>query len=312
MNLPPSGEQWEIRYGSGADSACATVVEVGGGLREYEVGGIAILDPFPLDAVCDGAHNMPLVPWPNRIRDGRYSFAGRDYQLDLSEPAQHNAIHGFGRWRNWTLRKREGNRIVAGLLLHPQPGYPFTLDVAVEYALDKAGLTVRTTASNLGDESCPYGCGQHPYLSCGTERIDELTLELDAAKWLPTDAQQIPTGTEAVADSPYDFRGGRTIGEQKIDYAFTDLARDADGKAWARVTSPGWQTRRPMGGRTLSLPRNLHRRHACSRAPATRTRRRTDELRTERFRERRRSDSPGARRVGHHRLGHRRRLNGRR
>ncbi|MGH8225128.1 MAG: aldose 1-epimerase family protein, partial [Gammaproteobacteria bacterium] len=76
MNLPPSGEQWEIRYGSGADAARATVVEVGGGLREYETGGTAVLNPFPLEAICDGAHNMPLVPWPNRIRDGRYSFDG--------------------------------------------------------------------------------------------------------------------------------------------------------------------------------------------------------------------------------------------
>src|SRR5699024_10340835 len=70
MSVHPSGEQWEITHGN----ARATVVEVGGGIREYARDGIDILDPFPLDAMCDGAHNMPLVPWPNRIEAGRYTF----------------------------------------------------------------------------------------------------------------------------------------------------------------------------------------------------------------------------------------------
>lgn len=234
MSVHPSGEQWTIEHGY----AHATVVEVGGGLREYVRDGIDVLDPFPLDAMCDGAHNMPLVPWPNRIQNGRYSFDGEDYQVALTEPAQNNAIHGFGRWSSWTLREQEANRAVVGLRIYPRTGYPFTVDIAVEYTLDENGLTTRTTARNLGDNPCPYGCGQHPYLRCDTDTIDELELTLDAAKWLPTDEQQIPTGTEPVQGSDYDFRGGRKIGAQKIDYAFTDLARDGDGCAWARVKSP--------------------------------------------------------------------------
>lgn len=236
--IAPSGKQWTIRWNGKSGAAHATVVEVGGGLRECELGGLAVLDPFPLDAICDGAHNMPLVPWPNRIHDGRYSFGGSDYQLALTEPALHNAIHGFLRWRNWMLREREENRIVVATVLHPQPGYPFTLDVAVTYTLDEGGLTTRITATNLGKRTCPYGCGQHPYLTCGTETIDSLSLQLDAAKWLLTDAQQIPTGAEAVAGSTCDFRDGRIIGAQQLDCAFTDLARDAQGRAWAHVTSP--------------------------------------------------------------------------
>ncbi|MGH8161795.1 MAG: aldose 1-epimerase family protein [Gammaproteobacteria bacterium] len=234
MPVPPSGEQWEIRHGN----ARATVVEVGGGLREYVRDGIDVLDPFPLDAMCDGAHNMPLVPWPNRIRDGRYRFDGEDYQVAITEPSQHNAIHGFGRWSNWTAREHEENRIVVGLRIYPQTGYPFIVDVAAEYTLDESGLTTRTTAHNLGDKPCPYGCGQHPYLRCDTDTIDELELTLDAAKWLPTDKQQIPTGTEPVQGSDYDFRNGRKLGDQKIDYAYTELARDGEGRAWARVKSP--------------------------------------------------------------------------
>lgn len=46
--------------------------------------------------------------------------------------------------------------------LHPLKGYPFLLDVQVEYTISEAGLTVTTTATNLGDGPCPYGAGQHP------------------------------------------------------------------------------------------------------------------------------------------------------
>src|SRR5690625_4521944 len=233
MALPPSGDQWEITHGN----ARATIVEVGGGLREYILDNIDVLDPFPLDAMCDGAHNMPLVPWPNRIEAGRYNFDGKDYQVALTEPSQNNAIHGFGRWSNWVLREHDGNRAVVGFRIHPQTGYPFLVDTSVEYTLDDNGLTTRITAKNLGETAAPWACGQHPYLRCDTDTIDTLEVELKAGKWLPTDKRQIPTGKEPVAGSDYDFRHWRKLGDQKIDYAFNDLERDADGRAWARVRS---------------------------------------------------------------------------
>jgi aldose 1-epimerase len=234
MALPPSGEQWTIAH----DKAQATIVEVGGGIREYRLDGIDVLDPFPVEAMCDGAHNMPLVPWPNRISKGRYRFDGEDYQVALTEPAQNNAIHGFGRWANWVLREHDANRIVVGLRIPPQTGYPFLVDVSVEYTLDDTGLTTRITGHNLGENAAPWACGQHPYLRCDTDTIDALEVELKAAKWLPTDTDQIPTGKEPVEGSDYDFRTWRKLGHQKIDYAFNELERDEAGRAWARVRAP--------------------------------------------------------------------------
>ncbi|MDN5864571.1 MAG: aldose epimerase, partial [Gammaproteobacteria bacterium] len=142
-----------------------------------------------------------------------------------------------GRWSNWRLHEQEDNRLVVGLRIAPQTGYPFLVDVAVEYRLDDEGLTTRTTAHNLGESACPWACGQHPYLRCDTGTIDELELELKAEQWLPTDEEQIPTGTEPVSGSDLDFRNWRRLGDQKIDYAFTGLARDHAGRAWARVRS---------------------------------------------------------------------------
>jgi aldose 1-epimerase len=236
---PPSGVQFEIVHGEQR----ATIVEVGGGIRAYSAGGRDVLDPYPLDAMCDGAHGAPLIPWPNRLAHGSYSFDGVDYQLAITEPERGNAIHGLLRWRGWRATEREPDRVVMGIRLHPMAGYPFTLDVRVSYALAADGLTVTTSATNVGDHACPYGEGQHPYLSAGGGLIDDCRLELPAATRVLVDEQRmLPQGREPVAGTDADFREPRRIGEQQIDVPYTDLDRRPDGVATARLTGPDGAT----------------------------------------------------------------------
>jgi aldose 1-epimerase len=229
---PPSGAQYELAAGDYR----ATVVEVGGGVRSCTYNGRPVLDPYPFDAMCDGAHGTPLIPWPNRLADGRYRFDGADYQVALTEPEKHNAIHGFLCWRAWQAREQASDRIIMATRLYPLPGYPFMLDVEVEYLLTDGGLTARTTATNIGEAACPYACGQHPYLSPGAGLIDDCELELAAGTRITTSAdRQLPTGREPVAGTPFDFRLRRHLGHLPVDYAFTDLTRDAGGRAWVRL-----------------------------------------------------------------------------
>lgn len=226
--LAPSGRQFEIGFGEQR----ATIVEVGGGIRAYRDGQRDVLHPYAVDAMCDGAHGAPLIPWPNRLRDGRYSFDGADYHVALTEPEKHNAIHGLLLWRPWQAIRHDADRVTMATTLHPMQGYPFALDVQVDYTLDADGLTVRTTAANVGEKPAPYGCGQHPYLSPGAGDINGCTLTVDASTRILTDAErQLPTGTEPVAGTDFDFRTGRTIGDLQVDFAFTDLGRDQDGRA---------------------------------------------------------------------------------
>ncbi|MFN2591910.1 MAG: aldose 1-epimerase family protein [Candidatus Dormibacteria bacterium] len=232
MDRLPSGEQYRIVHGDQQ----ATIVEVGGGVREYTQGGRPVLDPYDATSMCDGAHGTPLIPWPNRLADGRYRFDGRDYQVALTEPAKHTAIHGFLRWAPWTAIRHDRDAVVMAATVFPQTGYPFLLDVAVEYHLTGECLVVTTTATNAGESACPYGCGQHPYLSPGSGLLDECDLELAAEMRITTDeVRQLPTGTQSVDSTPFDFRTRRRIGSLHIDFAFTDLARDGEGRAWVRL-----------------------------------------------------------------------------
>jgi aldose 1-epimerase len=227
----PCGEQFEIN----SAGQHAIIVEVGGGIREYEIDGRQVIEPHPAERMRDGAHGAPLIPWPNRLADGRYSFDGEEYQVPLTEPEKGNAIHGFLLWRSWEAMERAPDRVVMATVLYPLEGYPFALDIRVAYQLGPEGLTVTTRAENVGDRPCPYGHGQHPYLSPGAGHIDDCTLQLAGRTRILTDDRQVPAGSEPVQGTEYDFLEPRQLGETRIDYAFTDLVRDSAGRAWARL-----------------------------------------------------------------------------
>jgi aldose 1-epimerase len=230
----PSGAQHEISLGN----QHAVVVAVGGGLRSYTVGGRDVLDGYAADAMADGARAQTLVPWPNRVKDGKWTWRGQDMQLALTEPEQHNAIHGLVRWLGWERVGGDGSSVSMEVTTYPQPGYPWPLRVRNDVRLDASGVTVATSVTNLGDSPAPVAAGSHPYLSVGTEPIDTAVLHLPADAWLPTGDQQIPTGREPVAGSDYDFRTPRPIGDLEIDYTFTDLHRDPDGRFRLRLEAP--------------------------------------------------------------------------
>jgi len=233
---PPSGAQYELRNGEQR----AVVVEVGGGLRSYEVGGRRILDGYGSDEICGGGRGQPLLPWPNRIYDGRYEWQGKSLQLDISEFAAGNAIHGLTRWRNWTGVMHDPRRVSLTHALHPSPGYPFSLDLEISYELVADGLVVQTRARNRSTEACPYGIGFHPYLSPPrAEVVDDCFLELPASVRLITDQRGIPYSSEPVDGTPYDFRAPRELGNLVLDTCFTNLARGADGNAVVAIVGPG-------------------------------------------------------------------------
>ncbi len=133
--LPPSGAQYRLVSGDQE----ATVVEVGGGLRAFTVGGEPVLDGYEVHEMASGGRGQHLIPWPNRIGDGKYRFAGTDLQLPLSEPSRHNASHGLVRWANWRASVQDADRVVMELTLHPQPGYPFTLGLSSSTASERGG-----------------------------------------------------------------------------------------------------------------------------------------------------------------------------
>ena len=230
----PTGGSWRLVRGEQS----AEVVQLGGALRDYVVNGRPVLDGFSTGTGITGGRGQLLVPWPNRVGGGRYRFDGTELQLPLTEVEKDNAIHGLLRWTLWEPIARTDASVMLGTTLCPQPGYPFLLDVRVEYRLGPDGLGVTVRATNTGDGPAPYGVGQHPYLTVGTDLVDSAVLTVPARTLLRTDDRGLPIGQEPVDGTPYDFRTARPIGDLRLDTAFTGLDRDPDGRAIVRLAHP--------------------------------------------------------------------------
>jgi len=229
----PSGAQWAV--GSGAHQA--TLVEVGGGVREYSIDGSPVIDAYPATVVCPRSAGQILTPWPNRLGGGRYEFNGVSYQLPITEVVRGNASHGLVRWLSWQRVEQTPESVVLSCELPPQPGYPFALGLTTRWSVSASGLRADHTAVNLGTSRAPFGFGAHPYLRVRDEELDNLVLHLPASKRLLVDERLLPTGKERVVGTALDFTSPRPVGSLELDTTFTDLTRDADGIARTRLTS---------------------------------------------------------------------------
>lgn len=228
----PSGTNVTLEHGDYR----ATVVQVGAGLRTLTRSGVDLVAGYEHDQMCTAGRGQVLVPWPNRIEDGRYTFAGRDFQLPLSEAKSGNAIHGLTRWVEWSLQDRTTQSARWECRLSPQPGYAGHLALAVSYALSDAGLLVETSATNIGSDPVPYGAGAHPYLTVGRP-IDGCELRLPAATRCPSDPRGLPGPPEPADAHGFDFRERRRIGAAVFDDAFGDLEY-AGGRAEGELSDP--------------------------------------------------------------------------
>lgn len=232
-----AGEPLVLSHGPFA----AEVVTVGACLRTLTVGGHDLVAGSEPGAMCASARGAVLMPWPNRVADGTYDFGGRHLQLPLSEPLKHNAIHGLAHWVAWEVAEHTSDRAVLSYQLQPQTGYPFALDLEVDYRLGADGLTVTLSATNVGQDAAPYAAGLHPYLTVG-RRVDECELTLPATTWCAMDERGHASPAEPVDGTPYDFREPRPIGDIVLDHPYGGVA---DGATTTLVD--------PDTGRTVRL-----------------------------------------------------------
>lgn len=183
------------------------------GRREHVLLGFDSVEEF---AANGGGFGGLLGRFGNRIAGGRFTLDGHAYALERNEGGNtlHGGDSGFHKLR-WDVVAADASRLV---LAHTSPdgqaGFPGELRVQATYTLEGDTLwlefdaeTTRPTVVNLS---------VHPYFNlAGPGSLDmmghELTVPADA--YLPTDADQIPTGEiRPVAGTPFDFRSPTAIG----------------------------------------------------------------------------------------------------
>lgn len=146
-----------------------------------------------------------LAPWVNRVRNGNYSFEGRNYQLPINESNLGNAIHGFLARKKFEISEEKCNDDSAEVsFIHNYtgdfPGYPFPFIFTLTYSISSKGtFTVNFKCQNTGQTNMPFACGWHPYFKIANADISHLEINFSPTLKYISDAQMIPMAEESVS-----------------------------------------------------------------------------------------------------------------
>lgn len=226
--VTPTGRR--IRLASGVTRL--ELGTVGAVIAGLEVDGVALTEPIPVDgwpAYCNGIH---LAPWPNRVRDGLWELDGRAQQLDLTEPERRNALHGLVQFTDFEVRQTSERVAVLGTRIPSQHGWPFALDIEVEFRAEPDGMSATHRVRNLSDVPAPYATGAHPYLRIGAHDTADLRVTVPAARYVDVDERLNSIEVREVEGTRFDLRAGRVIRELDLDTAYAELTPVEGAVAW--------------------------------------------------------------------------------
>lgn len=249
MTRPALGEQHELTLEAAGRSVRAVITEVAAAVRHLSVDGVELTASYPADAPAPFSSGIVLVPWPNRVRDGRWVYEGRTLQLDITEPDRGNALHGLLHSTPYQLVERTASSVTLGAQVFPQNGYPFHLDTRVRYTAAPTGLEVTHTVRNVGSSCAPVALGAHPFLTLGDVPADELVLTVSADHHIVVDNRLNPIGVAPVHGTAWDLRDGHVVGTLELDDAWSGVTV-VDGGSTHSLRAPD--------GRTVSLWADEH------------------------------------------------------
>ncbi|WP_183086302.1 aldose epimerase [Mycetocola tolaasinivorans] len=214
----------------------ATISPVGASLQGLSVAGVELVRGS-LDATPVESSGITLVPWPNRVRAARWEWKGQEQALLPTEAGTANALHGLLAATDYAIARHSEGAVLLTARIDNAPGYPFALDVSVEYHLAADGIRVSLSVHNRGGELAPVGLGAHPYLRLGDTPAAELTLSVPAERALLLTQDHLPAAMVSVAGTPLDLREGRRVTESPAHLGFTAL-RAESGAVTSTLSGP--------------------------------------------------------------------------
>jgi aldose 1-epimerase len=244
--------------------------EIGGALASLTFDGIEVLRTMPeassnpLEAAC-----FPLVPYCNRIRDGRFAFNGREIVLPPNFPPERHSIHGLNWQRPWRVESQADNKCVIVDEYDGAGPWPWPYRAEQRVRLGDKGIAITLVLTNRGDTAMPAGIGLHPYF----RRREGTRVQFTADHVLLSDPECLPTGVTAPADHFADFRQGTALPPETIDHCFAgwdgEAAIEDDLGAIALTASgaPELHLYAPADGSALCCEPVSHSPDALNRAP---------------------------------------------
>lgn len=202
---------------------------------------ISVIDGYHLEEdllAHIGYKSAKLLPFPNRLSDGKYEFEGKMYQLPINRPTENHAIHGLFCNQFFSVSNIKSTPNSITLVLRYRytgniDGYPFPCLIKLSYKLSGKGLRCKTSVKNVGATAMPLGDGWHPYFRLDTDNIDNCLLQLPPCTQLVLDQRKLPTG-EQVPNTH--FNEPMLIGRTYLDDAY--LLQTNEKKAFTLLQHP--------------------------------------------------------------------------
>jgi aldose 1-epimerase len=200
-----------------------------------------------------GLNGIPLLaPFANRLDEQAFYANETKYNFDMQLGNVRGAIpiHGFLTGaRDWKLveAKADGNAAWLTCTLdfyrHPlwMKQFPFAHTLAITYRLSDGALEVRTRIDNLSVEPMPVAIGFHPYFQLTDSTRDQWTLAVGARTHWRLSPAFIPTGETEPIERLFPDPQKIALKDYSLDDVFSDLARDADGRATVSVKGAAQQ-----------------------------------------------------------------------
>ena len=202
-----------------------------------------------------------LSPFPNRIKDGQWTWQGKTLQLDKNFPWENgHAIHGLLFDLPWSVKDfkataEEGILTLACTYDGNHPGFPFAFYAESRYTLGAQLFTVETILRNTGSQEIPFGEGWHPYFRVQCP-IGEAELQMTPFTMrLEVDDRSIPTGIMVPDD---DFAKPTLIGERNLNTCWKFVGPGERAEVLLQNPSTKlcvryWQERGPGGYEYIQL-----------------------------------------------------------
>ncbi len=182
----------------------------------------------------DGFRNAVMAPWSNRLRDGKYSFGGHEYDFEGKTVGGPLALHGLVADQPFELVESGEDFLRAKVQVPKIDAYPFEVEVEVTYRIcaDPHRLSLDVVAKNNGEGDAPITLGWHPYLVCQGGSTVTAKITVPSQVRTQTDKDLIPKpGVQGFSTQAYPVT---LVHRRDIDWGMTSLV-EKDGVATAVV-----------------------------------------------------------------------------
>jgi aldose 1-epimerase len=205
------------------DLKLALAPALGGAIAGFWCKDFSLMRPTPSEALSEGlvrlTSSYPLIPYSNRIGQGRFAYEGVDHQLALNFGDHPHAIHGNAWQKPWQAQEHDSAH--CRLVLEHDPAgeaakeWPFAYRAEQVFDLDNRGFTLTLTVENRDERSMPAGFGLHPFFP----KRPDVHLQFSASKVYRSDPGSLPADAITVPET-WDYRSLRELGEPQLDNCF--------------------------------------------------------------------------------------------